>query len=102
MLNSNKINSIDIFTKCSFDKLVNLHLNNNQINAIDSLLCSSLGKKLEILNLRFNQIDNIQVISQNKYDNMKILDLKNNKIDKKKNKELIEQIKKNNTYKLLI
>ena len=51
---------------------------------------------------QFNQIDNIRVISQNKLDNMKILDIKNNKIDKKKNKELIADIKKNIKYKLLI
>ena len=35
-----------------------------------------------------------QAVSQNKVDNMKILDIKNNKIDKKKNKDLISDIKK--------
>ena len=82
--------------------MINLHLNNNQIKTIDNLVCSPLGKQLQILNLRFNQIDNIQAISQNKFDNMKILDIKNNKIDKKKNKELIADIKKNIKYKLLV
>jgi hypothetical protein len=57
---------------------------------------------LKILNLRFNQIDNIKVISQTKFDNLEILDLKNNKINKKENNDIISIIKKTNKYKFLI
>ena len=56
-------------------------------------ILEQLCQQLKILNLRFNQISDIKTISQTKFEKLHILDIKNNKINKKANSEIITNIR---------
>ena len=116
-LSSNKINNINVFAKVKFNQLKELLLTNNNItdiNVLEKVKFEQLQKlelggnkikdinilekvkfmKLKKLFLNMNNISDISVLTKTNFKEMNELNLNDNEFDKKKNEDLIQEIKK--------
>ena len=92
ILNNNNISEIKILSKAKFKKLEILDLSQNKISNIN-IFENINFKGLKQLYLCYNNISDIKVFERANLKNLEILYLNDNKIDKKKNALIIQNLK---------
>ena len=92
ILNNNNISDIKILSKAKFKKLEILDLSQNKISDINVFIKINF-KGLKQLYLCYNNISDIKVFERANLKNLEILYLNDNKIDKKKNALIIQNLK---------
>ena len=92
ILNNNNISDIKILSKAKFKKLEILDLSQNKISNIN-IFENINFKGLKQLYLCYNNISDIKVFERANLKNLEILYLNDNKIDKKKNALIIQNLK---------
>ena len=92
ILNNNNISEIKILSKAKFKKLEILDLSQNKISNIN-IFENINFKGLKQLYLCYNNISDIKVFERANLKNLEILYLNDNKIDKKKNELIIQNLK---------